>query len=462
MKLVTFLATILLSCMGLAADFAPGDRVALIKDTPLYFSKSTMVRIGKSGEQFIVIAERREEHKVFLSALDGGGKEIALNVADDAVVLVEKRVIAPGATKAMEVMEGVRRDLAAGVQIPARMVARVRGPEHQQAMLDNGGKKESEAAVVRGLKWLADNQSADGSWAPVHQGAMTGFALLCFLGHGETPASADYGPVVQKGIDWLLENGSKHEGRLSMSDSFDQSGVYEHGIASYALGEYYTMTKDERAADLLKKAIGYIVQGQGPDGGWMYAYDKTQSDTSVSGWQIQALLVAHMSGLNIDGVDPALDKAMLNFKRVQAEDGSFGYRKAAPGNYSLTGAGVFCTYFWKQEKDKSVREGIGFLIKQIDKEHPVTYTHETADLYAWYYNTQACFMVGGMAWQKWNFRFQDQLIKNQKADGSWPPTSGKSPGGEIQRDPGGAGPCYRTCLCTLMLEVYYRYRPFLK
>ena len=336
------------------------------------------------------------------------------------------------------------------------------GSARTQAILENGGKKQSEEAVLKGLKWLKEHQNPDGSWGPAYPGAMTGFAMLAFLGHNELPVSPDYGPTVQKGLDWLVENGAKNDGRLNMANAFDQPGVYAHAIATYALGEYYTMTKDERVVDLFKKAIGYIVAGQGPDGGWMYAYDKSESDTSVSGWQIQALKAAHLSGLNIDGVDPALDKAMLNLKRVQAEDGSFGYRKAAPGSYSLTGAGVLCTYFWKQEKDKSVREGIEFLIKQTEKTHPVDYHHETADLYCWYYNTQACLMVGGAAWTKWNGRFQDQLTKNQNPDGSWPPLAGKSPGGEIQRDPEGVGPVYRTALCILMLEVYYRYSPTLK
>jgi rhamnogalacturonyl hydrolase YesR len=66
--------------------------------------------------------------------------------------------------------------------------------------------------------------------------------------------------------------------------------VYEHGIATYSMGEYYTMTKDERFAELLKLAVTHIVQGQAPDGGWNYRYSKEpNSDTSVSGWQIQAL-----------------------------------------------------------------------------------------------------------------------------------------------------------------------------
>ena len=464
MKLILFLAATLFSCGSLAADLSPGDRVALVKDTPLYFSTATVVRTGQSGEQFTVIAARPAEHRVFLSARDALGKEIALNVSDAAVVLVKKGVMAPGTRDGMEVMGEVRKDLAKALEVPAIMAARMSGAARAKSAMENPWRERSEGAVAKGLEWLTKSQNADGSWGPSYQAAMTGFALLAFLGHGETPGSAEYGATVQKGIDWLIENGSKHDGRLNMRDQFDQPGVYEHAIATYALAEYYTMTKDGRVVDLLKNAVGYILQGQGPDGGWMYAYDKSESDTSVSCWQIQALIAAHLSGLNIDGVVSALDKAMLNLKRVQAEDGSFGYRKPQPGSYSLTGAGVFCTYLWKQDKDKSVREGIASLIKETEKKkgHPIEYKHETADLYAWYYNTQACFQVGGGAWQKWSSHYQLELVRNQSLDGSWPHTAGKSPGGELQRDPDGAGPCYRTCLCILMLEVYYRYLPNMK
>ena len=158
----------------------------------------------------------------------------------------------------------------------------------------------------------------------------------------------------------------------------------------------------------------------------MYNYDKSQSDTSVSGWQIQALKAAHLTGLNMEGVDASLDKAMLNLKRVQTDAGGFGYRKPEdrPGNggYSLCGVGVLCTYFWKQDKgDEVVRDGIKFM---LDDDRPkVEYKGENADLYAWYYNTQACLMVGGSAWSKWNRMFQDQICDNQNPDGSWPPVS---------------------------------------
>ena len=320
-----------------------------------------------------------------------------------------------------------------------------------------GGKDAGEKAVLLGLQWLKRTQKSDGSWSDQHKAAMTGLAMLCFLGHGETNASAEFGKTVQAGINWIMEKGKAQNGVLTDNGQIDQPGSYTHGIVTYAIGEYYAMTQDEQAAELFKKAIKLIVDGQGPDGGWMYSYDKSQSDTSVTGWQIQALKIAHLSGLNIEGVDAAMDKAMLNLKRVQTANGGFGYR-GPEDKYSLSGIGLLCTYFWKAEKSESVTKGLKFIMSQLEA-NPVEYKHATADLYAWYYNTQAILMVSGAngpEWKKWNAMFQDQLIINQKPDGSWPVMT-HAAHGALQNDDANAGPYYRTTLAILMLEVYYRY-----
>ena len=349
-----------------------------------------------------------------------------------------------------------------GAGVPGSMMGRMGGPARRTAMMAKGGKDKSEQAVLKGLRWLVKAQNPDGSWSKESRASMTGLAVLAFLGHGELPTSPEFGPTVEKAINWILTNGEKSQGRLHMAATFNQSGVYEHAIVAYALGEYYTMSKDERAIELLKQAIGYILQGQGPDGGWMYSFDKTQSDTSVSGWQIQALKAAHLSGLNISGVDEAMDKAMLNLKRVQGKQGGFGYRKAED-KYSLSGVGVLCTYFWKQRKDKMVTEGMEFIINKVKSDEPIKYAGKTANLYAWYYNTQAALMVGGSAWTTWNRLFQDEICDAQSPDGSWPPHGGDEKHGiGPEKKPDGAGPVYRTTFCILMLEVYYRYMPSTK
>ena len=338
--------------------------------------------------------------------------------------------------------------------LPGTMRGRM-GSGRAKAMADNKMKTKTELAVLRGLEWLRQNQNADGSWADTNHGGMSGLALLCFLGHGETPESQQYGVTVNKAVQWIIDNGTKNQGHLNMAGQFSQPGVYEHGMCSYALGEYYTMTKDERVIELFKQAIGYIVQGQGPGGGWMYSYDKTADDLSVSGWQIQALKAAHLSQLNLPGVDASLDKAMSYIEHVKGPKGGYGYR-AAGDKYSLSGVGILCRLFWKGERGE-LRKGMEWILEDTEKTMPVKYKSEHADLYAWYYHTQACLMFGGSAWQKWNRWFQDEIVDNQSPDGSWPVPGGKGHGPSSQNNKTGA--VYRTTLCILMLEVFYRYMP---
>jgi hypothetical protein len=328
--------------------------------------------------------------------------------------------------------------------LPGTMRGRV-GSGRKTAMDQNKMKTATEQAVLKGLNWLQQNQEADGSWGANYKGAMTGLALLCFLGHGETPDSAQYGLTVNKGVQWILDNGVKF-----------QRNPYENGIVTYSIGEYFTMTKDERVLEYLRQAISKIVAGQTVGGGWDYNYTRgARNDLSVSGWQIQALKAAHLTQLNLPGVDEALDKAMVYIDRVKGPNGGYGYTDPSD-KYSLTGAGILCRLFWKGERG-DLRKGMEWLLDSTEKSHPVKYKDDHADLYAWYYHTQACLMFGGSAWQKWNRWFQDEIVGVQNPDGSWPKPGGKphGPAGEDSK----TGAVYRTTLCILMLEVFYRYMP---
>jgi hypothetical protein len=236
---------------------------------------------------------------------------------------------------------------------------------------------------------------------------------------------------------------------------------YEHGIGTYALAEAYYMTKDNKVKKAIRDAVPIIINGQGSDGGWMYGLKQvTPSDTSVSGWMIQALKTTYLAEINIPGIEDSLKKAAENLDRVYKEKdgkGTFGYRK--PGdrdkNISMTGVGALCKMFIEGEQDEKVEKALKSILAQ-----ELDYQGKHAHLYSWYYDTQACFQAQGRIWPKWNNMFQKQLIDNQSADGSWPPTGGKEHGkmNEIGPDEN----VYRTTLCILMLEVYYRYSPVSK
>ncbi len=344
--------------------------------------------------------------------------------------------------------------------LPALMAGRTGAEARRAALFRMGGTERAAGGALAGLRFLQRTQNRDGSWGRSYAPALTGLALLSFLGHGELPDSPEFGATVARGFSWLLVKGTWFGGRLSMQRSFDQRGVYEHAIATYALAEYYTMTRDERVKNLLIYAVTHIVQGQARDGGWQYSYSKAgASDTSVSGWQIQALKASYLAGMNHLGVEQALDRSMANLQRVRSADGGFGYRKAGDRDgYGLAGVGALWAYLRYGQPEATLTEGVRYILQRTETDRPVQYQSPTASLYAWYYHTQACLMAGGEAWQKWNGWFQNELLDHQSADGSFPPTGNPTPHGP-EKEASLNGQLYRTALCVLMLESYYRHLP---
>lgn len=318
--------------------------------------------------------------------------------------------------------------------------------------------KGNESAILRGLEWLQTNQNPDGSWGESQRSAMTGFALMAFLAHGEVPDSPKFGPTVKKAVSWLANLGISNNGWLSGSSGGNGGpAVYAHGIATMALGEYYCMTNDGAVREDLVRAVAYIIDGQNVGGGWDYGYAKgTRQDLSVTGWQIQALAVADLTGLKLLGVRESLNRAMVFVEQWQGDGGGFGYDK--PGSkYSLTGSGVWCTILWKGTSGETCRRGMEYLLANARGKERVKYQAKTANLYAWYYNTLACRFYNLQAWREWSKLLDAELCAAQSGDGSWPVNGGVSHGPE--KEAGGDGPIYRTTLCTMMLQSYYRYMP---
>jgi hypothetical protein len=143
-------------------------------------------------------------------------------------------------------------------------------------MRKHGIKPESDPAVMRALTWLREQQPP-GSWGEKHRGAMTGLALAVCLGHSKTTESPHFGITVAKAGQWVIDKGTLHDGRFHMADAFERnSDVYEHGIFTFALAEYSTMTKDERAKNFvaceaaLDRRAEYLRRGRGLRAGYGY------------------------------------------------------------------------------------------------------------------------------------------------------------------------------------------------
>jgi len=346
--------------------------------------------------------------------------------------------------------------------IPENMRKRCSKDDRLQRLKENGGTAACDDAVTNGLRWLKSTQNPDGSWTPDQPVAMTGLALLAYFGHCETPASEEFGDSCMKAIVYLVNVGMKNAGKMAVNFT-SNAWSYEHAIATYALGEALTFCKELKVeipglVEVTQKAGQFIIDNQNKNGGWAYLYgteEGAHTDVSVAGWQIQALKACSHTNIKYKGMGACISKALEYLKSCQLENGGFGYNAPVMGEagyLTLTGVGMLCYQMWNKGNRSEVRNAA----KYIMENSKFDYNTEFCDLYGHYYESQAMMHMGGEYWKFYNEMFRDQLLNNQDVDGSW-----KVPGGGL--NPRAIAPLfmtdkhYRTTLCILMLEVYYRF-----
>jgi len=326
-----------------------------------------------------------------------------------------------------------------------------------------GGTALTEAAVGRGLDWLARNQLKDGSWSlegPYSGGvpadfdnpvAATAMALLAFQGAGNTHKKGKFRQNVLSGWKWLL-NEQDNGGNFFHEGGFNHK-FYTQGLCTIAICELYGMTKDPKYKEAAERAVQYCLDSQSPQGGWRYAA-RSDSDVSVTGWIVMALQSAKMAGLevpeeNLRRVDGFLDK-------VAREDGSrYPYQRDGEIKLSMTAEALLCRQYlgWDRDDPRLVA-GVEWI---TSPENLVNY-NKGRDVYTWYYATQVAHHMEGDYWKRWNAVMRqalpEQQVKRGRENGSWDPEQPTMD----QWAPHG-GRLYVTCLSLYMLQVYYRHLP---
>lgn len=339
----------------------------------------------------------------------------------------------------------------------------------EQMLAAGGGSAATESAVARALAWIAKQQKKDGLWSltgPYGDGgaqenrlAATALALIALQGAGHSPKSGEHAATVARGWKALLrtqaDDGTFDAGRLP-----DQHAMYAHAQATIALCEAYGMTKDPLLAAPARRALGYCIAAQMPDGGWRYQppqpNEENRGDLSVTGWYLMALKSGEMSGLD---VPPAAYEALSRFLDdvFVSEEKGYGYQinphqKFFDFRPALTAEGLLCRQYlgWRRDDPRLV-SGVRLLLREA----PIDFDYRRKNVYAWYYATQVCHHMGGAVWAEWNARMQEQLLEHQvetgREKGSWDPANDQW--GHV------GGRLYVTALCTCMLEVYYRHAP---
>lgn len=365
----------------------------------------------------------------------------------------------------------------------ARLYERRFGEAKQVALREGGGTAETERAVQKGLKYLANAQRPKGffgdsaeidyssKYRDVRVGK-TGLAVLAFLGAGHTQLSnTEYSSNVARALDWIV---SRQE---SPSGHFGNSDAYSHGIATYALAECYAITHDPKLLDPLVKGLNHLLdmQQQGnkdprKEGGWTYYYKEGPGvdawpRASVSAWQVMALESAKVGGVEVP--QDALDAARQYFIRsYDPKFGGFRYTHSPEWLHNSYGtlpastpAAMFVLTLLGEKNHPFVRNAEQFVVERAPSEYryrgqDAFVRRGTGNVYFLYYSTLALFARGGDAWRTWNDALKATLLPAQRDDGSWDAIDeyAKTYALDDENDK-----AYSTSMCVLMLEVYYRY-----
>ncbi len=345
-----------------------------------------------------------------------------------------------------------------------------------------GGGKKTQTAVDLALEWLKNHQSPDGHWdadgfdtqcklnkcdgpgEAVYDPGLSGLALLCFLGAGETHQSGVYKETVKEGLKYL-KNIQDSEGCFGARTALHMQ--YNHTCAALAMAEAYGLTGSRLFKDSAQRGVQFVQQSQNPYLAWRYGVRDGDNDSSVTGWAVMVLKSAKMAELEVDGGAFKGALAWID-KMTEPEFGRTGYQQRggppartnemmdkfpADQSESLTAVGVLTRIFsgGTAQSDEMITKGADLMVKKLPKWDT---TAGTIDFYYWYYGSLAMFQVGGDHWKKWNEAMKTAIVDHQRVEpnrdeiGSWDPMDPWAPEG---------GRIYATTLNCLCLEVYYRY-----
>ncbi|KAF0245841.1 MAG: hypothetical protein FD180_1253 [Planctomycetota bacterium] len=367
-----------------------------------------------------------------------------------------------------------------------------------------GGDGQSEQAVIDGLAWLAKHQSKSGAWEPgrfddncprgddcggdekgeqMYSGATTALAILAYLGAGYShfddhlrpqdqggPVTHQYTATIKKALNWLCREQNEKTGEL---DPEGDRNMYVHGIASLAVIEAYSMTKDPALKPHAQRAVIHMVDAQQDSGGWNYTPENmSRSDASITSWMVMGLRSARAAGLAVPKRTWDRSRFCMS-KLTDYQTGNVGYCiQGSPGRVTrgcncMVAVGMATRAYLAMPDDQQISEKFVDIILKAPPRYDDTPgacpnwgglqnrkggAHWS--LYYTYYATLALFHHGGKPWEEWNQKMRACTLPAQRksghAKGSWDP---------VVWDGAWGGRVYTTAFNVMNLEVYYRYLP---
>jgi hypothetical protein len=305
-----------------------------------------------------------------------------------------------------------------------------------------------DAAVDRGLAFLASQQLANGSFPSMDhaQPAVTSLCVLAFMANGHSPGEGEYGKRLERAKEFIVScqrpNGLVTlygpEGANITRDvdlMVGTSAAYNHAISSLTLSQAYGMIQTKRSASLqpvIRKAVSATLQmqkwpkDQSVDrGGWRYVNDfnGTDSDLSVTGWQLMFLRSARDAGFPVpkEAIDDAVEYIRRSFDK---EYGSFVYNITGIGERrtrGMAGAGILALGHAGFHNSVEAQRAGQWLMQYPFDVYNDSRAFPGRDRYHYslFMCCQGMYQLGSPYWGKFFPSTVRVALDHQQPDGSW-------------------------------------------
>jgi len=302
-----------------------------------------------------------------------------------------------------------------------------------------------EAAVDRGLEYLAHTQQDDGAWPSGFNGpnnGVNGVCLLAFLGRGHGPRRGPYAGTVDRAVRYL--RATQAENGLFRSPGRSHGPMYEHALSTLAIVEAYGHAPSPEMRQSAQRGVDLIVQTQNEHGGWRYQPRPQKADLSVTVMQVVALRAAMNARLQVP--EATMEKALAYVRACRVDGGGFHYQPDRKGPApARTAAGVLSMQLLGAFDDPHIEASLDWLQKRGYRPQHRHFWYMS------YYAMQAFFQAGGDAWTSWHPQVRSFLLAQQEPNGSWQDHGDGKPNGPAR--------AYSTAMALLTLEVYLHYLP---
>lgn len=283
---------------------------------------------------------------------------------------------------------------------------------------------KTQRVVDRGLDWMASRQSRLGHWSArdgKYTTAITALAGTALLAEGSTTTQGKYSPQIRRAVDYLL--GRSRANGLIGDPGRDDRYTYGHGFSmlflSQVLGEEEDIDRRERIVDVLTRAVLFTGRAQTKAGGWGYlsakdGHDFDEGSTTIT--QVQGLRGCRNAGIPVP--NEIIQKAIKYIRNCTGKDGGVMYssKSRGSGRPAITAAAVACLFNAGEYDDEYVPRLLAYCKKNLSDVSGRSFGHWH---YTHYYYSQVLYREGGETWKRYRERLHQKILKEANPGGGW-------------------------------------------